>query len=350
MKLRIGFAGIGAMGLSHLQAMHQELGTEAQAVAVCSGNAANIQRAREIAPEVRVYETDEDLITSDVDAVFISSPNFKHVPLAAMAIQADKHVFLEKPVGVGAEECHRLLELSKRTDRVVMVGHELRYSPYFQRVKELLDGGAIGRPWLVWCREFRGPFQKKSRDWIQDQRYSGGALVDKNCHHFDLMNWWLGTRPSFVSGFGGNAVERVIPGPNQVLDHATVTFEYENGARGSLQLCMFAPDLEGEDLELGVIGERGLLQTRLSRLEIVVRKRNVPEPEIHSVEAKRGLGWGGHLGFSEIHEAFLSAVRGESKPLTGVSDCIDGTLLAIAAEKAIKEKRIVEIKHGAQHD
>src|SRR5204862_4758538 len=102
------------------------------------------------------------------------------------------------------------------------------------------DAGEIGTPRMVWTRESRGPFQKKSQDWIQDARRSGGMLVDKNCHHFDLMNWWVNSKPKRVAAFGGNAVNRVIEGGDQVNDHSTVNFEYENGVRGTLQICLFA--------------------------------------------------------------------------------------------------------------
>ena len=76
---------------------------------------------------------------------------------------------------------------------------------------------------------------KKVGDWIQDDRRSGGCLVDKNCHHFDMMNWWVDSRPRCVAAFGGCAVNRVIEGEHQANDHATVSFEYENGVRGTLQ-------------------------------------------------------------------------------------------------------------------
>ena len=67
-------------------------------------------------------------------------------------------------------------------------------------------------------------------------------------------------------------------------------------------------------------------------------------PRIHKVKAKRGLGWGGHLGFAEMHPAFLKAIRSGKQPLTSVANCIDGTLLAIAAEESIRGKKIITIK------
>lgn len=221
---------------------------------------------------------------------------------------------------------------------MLMIGHELRYSPYFQKIKESVSSGEIGRPRMVWCREFRGPFQKKSDDWIQDASKSGGALLDKNCHHFDLMNWWVGAHPKRVSAFGGVAAKTRIAGEHQILDHATVSFEYENSVLGTLQLCMFAPDLQGEDLVMSVIGDEGAIETRISKIQLLVWKHKSAKrgPKVYQIAAKRGEGWGNHLGFDEIHEAFVAAVKKRKRPLTGVRDCLDGTLLAIAAEKAVK--------------
>lgn len=333
------------MGLSHLKAIHEGFSKEADAAAICATSEANIQKALEIAPRVNVFKEKSALINSDVDAVFVSTPNFTHVPLALEVLRAGKHLFLEKPVGITRNECRELLATASTTDRVVMIGHELRYSPYFQKVKALVDAGEIGAPRMVWCKEFRGPFQKKSQDWIEDAQRSGGALVDKNCHHFDLMNWWVGARPKRVCAFGNIAVNRVIEGENQVLDHVTMSFEYENGVIGTHQLCMFALDFPNENLEMGIIGDQGLLQTRISQIEILQWRRgtNQKEPIVHKIQAKQGEGWGSHLGFAEIHEEFVKCILEHRQPLTSVRNCVDGTLLAIAAEESIKKRAIVEI-------
>lgn len=352
MKLKIGFIGVGAMGFSHVKSIHLGCAKHAEAAAVCGRNEANIKRALEIAPKATVFQDADALIKSDLDAVFISTPNFMHVPLALQALAAGKHVFMEKPVGINRAECLRLLEASEKSDRVLMVGHELRYSPYFQKIKELVATGEIGKPRMVWCRELRGPFQKKSDDWLQDSRKSGGALLDKNCHHFDLMNWWIGSRPKRVSAFGGIASETKVAGEHQILDHATVSFDYDNGVLGTLQLCLFAPDLQGEDLEMGIVGEQGMIQTRISKIQLLVWKHKAArkEPEIYDVAARRGEGWGNHLGFDEIHDAFIAAILENKRPMTTVRECLDGTLLAIAAEESIKTGRVVEMRTARQAD
>jgi predicted dehydrogenase len=344
-KIRMGFIGVGSMGYSHLELFHQQCAKQAEAVALCASNTERLRRAQKIAPDTELFKNELALIKSDLDAVVISSPNFTHVPLALEAIKAGKHVFLEKPVGVTPAECRKLLRASQKSDRILMIGHELRYSPYFAKIKQLIDKGAVGVPQMAWCKEFRGPFQPKSRNWIQDRRKSGGCLVDKNCHHFDLMNWWLNSRPKRVSAFGSNAINRVISGPNQVHDHATANWEYSNGAKGTLHLSLFAHEPPKETLEMGVVGLEGVLQTDLDNLKLLhwAKGKRKGEPKVVRVNAKRGIGWGGHLGFAEMHPAFIKAIRTGVQPLTSVENTIDGTLLAIAAEQSIREKKIIKI-------
>lgn len=331
--------------MSHVNSFARLCADNVEISAVCSTNKINIKKVHEVAPQAKVFENERELIDSKLDAIVVSTPNFTHAKLAQEILASGKHLFLEKPIGITPTECAQVIAASKKTDRIFMVGHELRYSPFFQKLKDLVDAGEIGTPHMVWCREFRGPFQPKSGNWIQDDRKSGGTLVDKNCHHFDLMNWWVGSRPKRVCAFGGNAVNRVIEGPHQGHDHISMSFEYANGVRGTHHLCLFALDFPREDLEMGIIGDGGLLQTRISEIQILQWKRGLQqkEPIVHKVKAKFGEGWGSHLGFDEIHHEFVSCILDKRQPLTTPANCVDGTLLAIAGEESIRKGQIVEI-------
>jgi len=341
--MKLGFIGTGSMGLSHIQLLRDDF-PQAQLSALFDPFEPNVAKARDAAPKARVCASAEELLKTDVDAVFVSTPGFTHADYAEQCLNAGKHVFAEKPVMTTREGCRHMVQLAEsHPDRVVMIDHELRYSKYFQKIKNLVDAGEVGEVQLVWCKEFRGPFLKKVGDWIQDSRYSGGCLVDKNCHHFDLMNWWVGSRPKRVSGFGGNDVVRVVNNQHEVIDHASVSFEYENGVRGGLLLAMFAPKT-GEDVEMGVIGSEGMIQTKMSADEIWQWKRSSekPEPIVHHLPGRK-VGWGAHHGFVETHAAFLTSIAEKKRPLTDVRDCVDGTMLAIAAEEAIKTATVVEV-------
>ena len=163
------------MGLSHVNSIRNLCSDDAEITAICAENQANIRNALAVAPEAKTFKKPADVIGANLDAIFVSTPNFTHAKLAEEILGAGKHLFLEKPCGITPEECRHVLQLSEKTNHILMLGHELRYSPYFQRVKDLVTAGEIGTPRMVWTREFRGPFQKKSGDWIQDERKSGGS-------------------------------------------------------------------------------------------------------------------------------------------------------------------------------
>ena len=100
------------------------------------------------------------------------------------------------------------------------------------------------------------------------------------------------------------------------------------------------------ELEMGVVGDRGVLQTKLDDLEILLWQhgKRKGEPRVIKTKAKRGIGWGGHLGFAEMHVAFIEAIQKKKQPITSVANTVDGTLLAIAAEQSIREKEVITIR------
>jgi predicted dehydrogenase len=341
--MKIGFLGTGMMGLSHIELIRDEF-PQVELAAICDPHGPYLEKARAAAPAARLCRDANEMCSSDVDAIVISTPGHTHADLTEMCLKAGKHVFAEKPVMTTRAGCRRMVDLASRFEnQIVLINHELRYSKFFEKIKDLVAGGEIGEPQLVWCKEFRGPFLKKVNDWIQDSRYSGGCLVDKNCHHFDLMNWWVGSRPKRVCGFGGNDVVHVVKNQYEVIDHASVSFEYENGVRGGLLLCMFSPKT-GEDLEMGMIGSEGRLETKMSREEIWHWKRGADsaDPIVHHMPSRK-VGWHKHHGFVETHAAFFRAIKEGGRPLTDVRDCVGGTLLAIAAEDAIKSGTVVSV-------
>ena len=128
-----------------------------------------------------------------------------------------------------------------------------------------------------------------------------------------------------------------------MIDHAAVSFEYDNGAAGSLSLCMFAPP-GGDQLELGVAGDIGILQTRPSSGDIVIWKRGSEkkEPIVHHVESTSS-GRGTQFGWVEAHDGFFAAIETGKRALTDVRECVDGTRLAIAAEEAILKGTVVDV-------
>src|ERR1051326_299497 len=112
MKLRIGFIGLGAMGLSHVRSIRQLCSDKADVSAICATNESSLGNPAKEVPEAKAYKKQSELIDSPRDAIFVSTPNFTHVKLTEKVLAAGKHLFLEKPCGITREECHRLVEVA----------------------------------------------------------------------------------------------------------------------------------------------------------------------------------------------------------------------------------------------
>lgn len=344
MTLRIGYIGTGSMGRSHIQTFRDYCAGDAQGVAMFDPHPPSIEAAQKLLPDAAVCDSAEALLASDVDAVVVSTPNVTHRELATAALSAGKHVLSEKPVAATVEDCRLMVEAANATDRVLAIGHEYRYSADALRIKELIDTGAVGTPQYLWCWEFRPPFLDKVDQWIIDQRFSGGMMVDKNCHHFDLMNWWLGARATRVGAFGCKRFNNVLDTEHEVIDNASVSFEYDNGAVGALMVVMFAPDRGMDCLKMGVIGDEGMIELQAAGRTITVWPRHgkAEDAKVHRIDAEID-GFGSHTGFVEQHSAFVEACRNGTRPASDVRNCVEATLLAIAAEQAIKEGRVVDV-------
>ncbi len=343
MKTRLGYLGVGSMGRVHIDVFARRCAAEAEGIALFDPHEPSRSEALKLLPRARVFDSAQALIESDLDAVVISSPNYTHADYAIAALAAGKHVFAEKPVATTAADCRRMVEAARQSGCILFIAHELPYSAWFLKIRELLERGAIGTPQMVWCQEFRIPFLTKVDQWIIDERLSGGALVEKTCHHFDVMNRWAASRPKRVGAFGSKRFNHVLNIPTEVLDNASVSFEYENGVVGTLQLCMFAPHRGDDNLEMGLIGEEGLLETNCNRIRVWPRDRAKRQEEVFNLATDDGFG-GRHIGLVEEHQAFLAAIRDGTRPPTDVRDSAAGTLLAIAAERAIKQGAVVEVE------
>ena len=286
----------------------------------------------------------------EIDAVIIATPTFLHKEMVIEALKVGKHVLCEKPMALTIEDCNKMIEASKRSDRIFQVGLVLRYTKIFQKAKEIISRGDIGKPQMMWCKEFRKPFAKKVNDWILKAENCGGALVEKNCHHFDLFNWLSESKPFRVAAFGGG---NVIYNKEDItiIDNAWVLTEYENGIRGSLGLCLFSP--YGTELEVGVIGDRGKLVCfcragEVDKIKVWNRKKTTKYSACKSYvfSLSKTYKWvGGHRGaeYDELLD-FVDCIENNKQPIANGEVGKWSISVPLAAELSIREKRIVNLR------
>jgi predicted dehydrogenase len=146
----------------------------------------------------------EMLATEKVDTVIVTTVDRTHDEYIVAGLDAGCDVITEKPMTIDAPRCRRILAAVDRTGRHVTVTFNYRYNPIHEKVRELLAGGAVGEigsahfEWLLDVRHGADYFRR----WHRDKANSGGLLVHKATHHFDLVNWWLEATPEQVFASG----------------------------------------------------------------------------------------------------------------------------------------------------
>ncbi len=158
-------------------------------------------------PVVRFAPDDLEAALRDTatTVLVIATPDATHAGYIERAVDAAVDVVVEKPVAVTAEQTRQIADAVARTGRSVRLAFNYRYSPRNTEVKRLLDADAIGRvtsihfEWLLDTAHGSDYFRR----WHRAKETSGGLLVHKSSHHFDLVNWWLADRPARVYAAGG---------------------------------------------------------------------------------------------------------------------------------------------------
>lgn len=188
--LRFGLIGYGLWGRHHAAAIAAAQGAVLAGIACATE--ATAAAARRDFPRVAVdvgYQT--LLARPDIDAVAVVVPNHLHAEVGVAALEAGKDVLLEKPMATSLEGCDRLLAAARVSGRVLTVGHELRLSAQYGRVKALIDAGDIGTPVYAAFSLFRFPFRPGSAGWRYDAARVGSWILEEPVHFFDFMMWYF---------------------------------------------------------------------------------------------------------------------------------------------------------------
>jgi len=305
--LRYGIIGCGMMGQEHLRNI--ALLQEATVAAIFEPDPGMRAAAASLAPGARmVGSVAEVLAVEDVNCLLIASPNHLHLSqLEEIARIRPLPILCEKPLFTDPADAPRLAALRAAYPAPIWVAMEYRYMPpvaHLLREAEAATGGVR----MLTIREHRFPFLRKVGDWNRFNRNSGGTLVEKCCHFFDLMRLMAGCNPVRVMASGGQAVnhlDEVYDGQrSDIWDHAYVIVDFESGLRAMLELCMFAEGSRYQE-EISAVGPHGKIECL------------VPGP---------GRFWPEHLGPAPVPKVILSP-RHPAGPVE-LAIPVDPTLLA----------------------
>lgn len=346
--IRYGIIGTGMMGVEHARNLAIVEGARVTAIADPHETSRGWGRKFTTA-DVEVYEDHRELLRrAAIDAVIVSTPNHTHAEVLRDVWDTDLHLLIEKPLCTTLDDCRRVEEAAARHRGVVQVGMEYRYMPPVTRLIDEVHGGTVGRLRMLAIREHRFPFLPKVGDWNRFARNTGGTLVEKCCHFFDLMNLITRSRAVRVLASGAQDVnhldERYDGETPDILDNAFVIVEYDDGMRALLDLCMFAEASRNQE-EIAATGDAGKVECFIPESTLVVGRRKPRSVETRTIEVDREvLEAGFHHGATYYqHLAFRDAIRAGTAPEVSVRDGLLAVAIGAAAERSVSERRPVEL-------
>lgn len=353
--IKYGIIGAGTMAREHI--LNISLIENAEVVALSDPHEASLNQCKDILKKkVPCFKNHQDMIKENlVDVYLISSPNFTHIEILKDVIKTKKHILVEKPLCTNTKDCLEIKKLTKDYPSLFWTAMEYRYMPPVAKFIDEIHNKTIGELKTLTIREHRFPFLKKVNNWNRFEKNTGGTLVEKCCHFFDLMRLIAKSKPISVYASGAqdvNHLDEEYDGKKpDIIDNAYVIVNFENGARSLLELCMFAENSDMQE-ELVATGNKGKIETSVpsnesgkisSNLRIGMRDG---ETRLETIEVDKKILEAGHHHGSTYYEhlAFLNAIKNNSNPEVSLNDGLIAVAVGEAAEKSIKLKRLVKLE------
>ena len=283
--LRIGSLGAGGRGGLCRQAHRPEEGSAVVAICDTRPEVFDDYRKR-LSPDIACYTDYRALLDKEqLDAVFVTSPDFLHEEMAVAALERGLPVYLEKPMAITIAGCDRILTTALKHKAKLYVGHNMRFFPVIRKMKQWIDEGRIGQVQAVWCRHFIDyGGDAYFKDWHSEQRYTTGLLLQKGAHDIDVIHYLAGAHTVRTVGMGKlsvyNRVTHRRPPEDRgdshfdvtnwpplaqtnmspeinVEDHSMMLMQLANGVQASYEQCHYTPD---NVRNYTVIGTEGRLE------------------------------------------------------------------------------------------
>ena len=338
-KVKVGIVGLGRLGRKHAENLAFRI-PNCELLAVCSVIKEEAEQVQEEWGVKYAYTNYDDMIQNkELDAVLIASPSGFHCVQIEKALNANLHVFSEKPLGLYLEEALQVQEaVNKHKDKVFMVGFMRRYDKSYSYAKKKIEEGKIGDPVLIRCY---GLDPTKAIDGFMTfakKNYSGGLFLDMAIHDLDLARWYLNSEPKRVWAIGGSYGYPEIKELNDAETGAALV-KFENDTMGIFVASRNCA--HGYHIETEIIGTKGTL-----------RIGTTPEKNMVTVFDENGAIKECSDGFlerfeqaylSEVEE-FISCIRENRQPDVTVEDGVLSTALGYACKESFETGELVSVQ------
>ncbi len=321
--------GTGRAGLIHARNLARRI-PEARLTALCDPNEESLQRAgAELSVSCLVSDYREAVARGDVEAVVIATPTFLHCPIACAAAEAGKHVFLEKPMAVTAQECQEIVDAVRRAGVKLQIGFMRRFDEGFLEAKRLVDSGELGRVMKIKSTG-RGPGLPSP--WMFDLRKSNGIVAEVNSHDMDSLRWFTGSEPvqayAMADNFKCPDARREFP---DFYDNILAVFRFGDGTLGEVDgTC---PCHYGYDARVEVLCERGLVLVGHVADQTAVKVTAQGDVVGRAVKSWRNLFQNAYL--AEM-EHFIRCVERNEEPAVSGYDGLRALEMVLAANESVR--------------
>jgi predicted dehydrogenase len=371
---------------------------DSDVVAFADPNMERMREARRLIgrESIGLYADAAEMLRAEaMEVVVVTSPDYLHRDHIITALRAGRHVIADKPLATSAAACKEIGRASRESGKHVFMGFNLRHEIVCRRIKELVDGGVVGRVVIVKNEDFYGGGRTYMARWNRFYAKSGGLFCHKGSHDFDTLNWFnAGGLPVRVSAFAGVEVlqpkglpfalapgekagpqcdvcqvaykckdrypdigrwkamwygkareadgycrdECIYLSEKDTHDSGVAIVEYDNGVRASHWECFFTPV---NTRRYTIIGDRGHLDADLALDHITVYPRWTQDRIEYNLRRPEG----GHGGADpDMLHSFVEALKTGRRPLTTIRDGTLSVAIADAAERSRREGRIVMIE------
>jgi predicted dehydrogenase len=192
---------------------------------VCDLNPKRLEWVKERFPTVHVTQNYDEVLNSKVDGVVVATSVGSHYSLASKALEAGKHVFVEKPLAASVEQATRLVDQAERSGKHLMVGHTFEYSPPVLKISEMMKNKELGQIFFVSSMRVNLGLHQKDVS----------VIWDLAPHDFSILFNWLGERPTMIAAVGKDYVQKGI------CDVAFISCEFASGVVAHLEVSWLAP-------------------------------------------------------------------------------------------------------------
>jgi predicted dehydrogenase len=271
----------------------------------------------------------------DVDAVFIATPPYLHSEMAIAAIQAGKHVYCEKPLGVTPAQVRALLDAARGSKKVFVAGQQLRSQKQLSEAVRKIHEGVIGDVIMVKAQRHASadlPHDGSSGDWYFDVTKSGGYLIEQSVHNLDLCNWAIGAHPLRACGFGAILLYKNDPPGRTIFDCGSITYDYPKGVKMSFTQNVFHPSsMPNGNQYISVYGTKGAVDLMTSATMFPLASGSAPIV----LAPKQQEDQFAHIA------AFYDSITKGTPPPVDITIGATAALTAILGHQAMVQEKVV---------